>query len=391
MNFIDYPLSFDEEIYSPDILRSRRIQLGFSQQDVADGAKMQLRQYQRLESGERTIEGATMKTALSVCAVLKLNPFIFFREAESMNRYRELIPRESDAIIKKEEAIPLFLQKACDLYNEVCHTNYSPDNIKVAYCTMADIVDVYRSFTKQYGFHSEKRVRKDFEFTIAEAFVGQTDIDDPDHVDGLLIRTDPPEELDQPDYYMIMIVHELAHIFCTTHEIPSAGKAGQRFYDLYCEDAPGSPAKEYNNGYMNAGYAIWREFIADIIGDLIYQQPSKHLESIVPVLQMLADEVRVGNSAAKSAFHRYLSEIMNSWEGSEAETWEELEAQLKALNLPFIRIVKLVFKNLHGKDCHTITPEFIESLGAMYLADMIQNTKPDELMKFAESYGFKSM
>lgn len=391
MNFLDYPLSLDEDIYSPAILRTRREQLGFSQQDVADGARIQLRQYQRLESGERTIEGATMKTALSICAVLKLNPFIFFREAESMNRYRELIPRDSKTILEKEEAIPLFLQKACDLYNEECCTNYSPDNIKIAYCTMDNIVEVYRSFTKQYGFHSEKRTKKDFEFTLAEAFVGQTDIDDPNHVDGLLIRTDPPEELDSPENYMIMIVHEMAHIFCTTHEIPSAGKAGQRFYDLYCENTPDSPALEYNNGYMNAGYSIWREFIADIIGDIVYQQPSKHLKSIVPVLQMLADEVRVGNSSAKSAFHRYLSEIMNTWEGSEAKTWEKLEPQLKDLNLPFIRIVQHVFMNLHGKNCHEIDPSFIQALGAMYLEDMIKNTKPADLARFAASYGFTSM
>jgi len=391
MNFIDYPLSPDEEIYSPDILRNRREQLGFSQQDVADGARIQLRQYQRLESGERSIEGATMKTALYVCAVLKLNPFIFFRETKSMNRYRELIPRDSEAIIKKEEAIPLLLQKACDLYNEQCHTNYTLDNIKVAYCTMDNIADAYRSFTKQYGFHSEKRTKKDFEYLIAEAFVGQTDIDDPEHVDGLLIRTDPLEELDRPDYYLIMIVHELAHIFCATHEIPTAGKAGQRFYDLYCENTPGTPALEYNNGYMNAGYAIWREFIADIIGDIVYQQPSKHLSNIVPVLRILADEVRIGNSASKSAFHRYLSEIMNSWEGSEAETWEELEVQLKTLDLPFIRIVEHVFRNLHGKNCHEIDPMFIEALGGMYLTDMVKNTKPEDLARFAASYGFTSM
>lgn len=391
MNFIDCPIALDEEIYSPDILRSRREKLGFSQQDVADGARIQLRQYQRLESGERSIEGATMKTAMAVCAVLKLNPFIFFREAESMNRYRELLPRDSDAIMKKEEAIPLFLQKACDLYNEQCRTNYSLDNIKVAYCTMNNITEVYRSFTKQYDFHSENRTKKDFECLIAEAFVGQTNIDDPRHVDGLLIRTDPPEEFDRPDYYMIMIVHELSHIFCTTHEIPTAGKAGQRFYDLYCEDTPGTPALEYNNGYMNAGYAIWREFIADIVGDLIYQQPNKHLQSIDPVLKVLANEVRVGNSGSKSAFHRYLSEIMNSWEGSEAETWEELKLQLENLNLPFIRIVEHVFNNLHGKSCHEIDPDFIERLGEMYLEDMIKNTKPDDLARFAASYGFTSM
>ena len=172
-----------------------------------------------------------------------------------MNRYRQDVAREGDAM-DKEEAIPLLLQKACDLFNKQCHTNYSPGNIKVANCTMSNIVDVYKSFTKQYDFHSEKRTKKDFEAMLADVFVGQTDINDPAHVDGLLIRTDPPVDLDTPEYYLNMIVHELSHIFCITHEIDTAGKAGQRFYDLYCEDAPKTPAKNINNGYMNAGYAI---------------------------------------------------------------------------------------------------------------------------------------
>ena len=391
MNFIDYPIALDDEISSPDILRSRREQLGLSQQQVAEGAMQQLRQYQRLESGERKIENATMRTALAVCAVLKLNPYIFFPEAEGMNKYRELNSRDDNEAMKKEEAIPLLLQKACELFNEECHTNYSLDNIKVVFCTITDVVDTYKSFTKQYGFRSEKRVRKDFDSVLAEAFVGQTDIDDPNHVDGILIRTDPPVDLDRPDYYMMMIVHEMSHIFATTHEIETAGKAGQRFFDLYCEDAPGTPAQEYNNGYMCAGYAIWQEFIADILQDIIYQQPSKHLANIAPLLKLLAKEVHVGNSGAKSAFHRYLSEIMNTWEGSEAETWEELEPLLEELGLPFIRIIELVFRNLHGKDCHTITPDFIEELGGMYLSDMIKNTSPNDLMKFAESYGYQFM
>lgn len=388
MEFIDCPIVPGEPISSPAILRARREELKMSQQQVADAANMQLRQYQRLESGERSLENATMKTALSVCAVLRLDPFIFFPETEQMNRYMTNTS-DSDRTMPKEEAIPLLLQKACDMFNEECHTYYSLENIKVAYCTMSDIVDVYRSFTKQYGFHSENRSKADFEAILCEAFVGQTDIDDPAHVDGILIRKDPPAELDNPDYYLIMLVHELSHIFCTTHETDTAGKAGQRFYDLYCADEPGTPAKEYNNGYMNAGYAIWREFIAEIIQDIVYQQPSKHLDKIAPVLLLLADEVKVGNTAAKSALHRYLSEIMNTWEGSEAETFEDLKPMLEELDLPFIRIVKHVFNNLHGKDCHKIDPDFIEDLGSMYIAEAIKNTPPDEMMKFAQSRGYR--
>lgn len=390
MEFIEYPIGLNEPINSPDILRSRREQLGFTQQQVADGAGILLSQYQRIESGVRRLESATMKTALAICAVLKLNPFIFFPECEAMNQYRQSLPRDGDEL-SKEDAIPMLLAKACELMNRECNTNYSLDNIRIAFCTITDAVDVYKSFTSQHGFHSERRIRKDFESILAETFIGETDIDDPSHVDGILIRTDPPAELDNPETYMIVLVHELARIFCTTHEIDSAGKAGQRFYDLYCEDRPGTPAKNYNNGYINAGYAIWREFIADIIQDIVYQQPSKHLEDIVPVLLLLAKQVKVGNSAAKSAFHRYLSEIMNTWEGSEAEYWEDLEPELKRLNLPFIRIVEYVFGNLHGKDCHKIEPDFIETLGGMYLSDMISNTPKDDIIKFAESYGYKPM
>lgn len=388
MEFINYSIPLNEEIFSPEILRIRREQLGFSQQQVADGARTQLRQYQRLESGERNIESATLKTALCICAVLKLNSFTFFPETEGMNKYREQTARESNDAMTKEETVPILLQKACELVNELCHTNYSLENIKIAYCTVTDAVDVYKAFTKQYGFHSGTCKKTDFESILAEAFVGETDIDDPNHVDGILIRKDPPAELDDPETYLTVLVHELCHIFCTTHEIPTEGKAGKRFFDLYCADIPGTPSEEYNNGYMNAGYTIWREFIAEILQDIVYQQPSKHLSQIAPVLRFLAKDVKVGNSQAKSSFHRYLSEIMNAWEGSEADTFDELKPELEELNLPFIRIIEHVFNNLHGKNCHTITPEFIEDLGAMFFSDSIANTPHDELMKFAQSYGY---
>lgn len=56
------------------ILRNQREALGLTQQQVADRAKIQLRQYQRLESGERSIYGASFRTAISVCKALKLDP-----------------------------------------------------------------------------------------------------------------------------------------------------------------------------------------------------------------------------------------------------------------------------------------------------------------------------
>lgn len=57
------------------ILRSRREQLGFTMQQVAEMCGIQFSQYQKLESGERTLSGCSMKTGLAVCAALLLDPF----------------------------------------------------------------------------------------------------------------------------------------------------------------------------------------------------------------------------------------------------------------------------------------------------------------------------
>lgn len=56
------------------ILKNQRETLGLTQQQVADMSKIQLRQYQRLESGERSIYGASFRIAISVCKALQLDP-----------------------------------------------------------------------------------------------------------------------------------------------------------------------------------------------------------------------------------------------------------------------------------------------------------------------------
>ena len=57
------------------IIREARIRLGLSQQDVATRIGVHIRQYQRLEYGERPLSGINMQLGLSVCAVLKLDPY----------------------------------------------------------------------------------------------------------------------------------------------------------------------------------------------------------------------------------------------------------------------------------------------------------------------------
>lgn len=55
------------------ILRDYREKLGLTQQQVADKAKIQLRQYQRFETGERNLSSSSFNIACRVIGALGLD------------------------------------------------------------------------------------------------------------------------------------------------------------------------------------------------------------------------------------------------------------------------------------------------------------------------------
>ena len=75
----EYPGTEDGKYYirldDAGIMRSRREQFGFSQQEVARRAGINLQQYQRLEAGVRQLSGCSMRIGLAICAVLLLDPY----------------------------------------------------------------------------------------------------------------------------------------------------------------------------------------------------------------------------------------------------------------------------------------------------------------------------
>jgi len=68
-----------EEIY---VLFNARKQLGLTQQQVADNASVTLRAYQRFESGERKISNSSLRTAVKILEVLKIDVAIFSKELQ---------------------------------------------------------------------------------------------------------------------------------------------------------------------------------------------------------------------------------------------------------------------------------------------------------------------
>ena len=110
----EYGFLFEEEIdYVPGIgdmitvlgpgeeLAKQREALGLTQQQVADRAGILIRQYQRLESGERSLDSTSFRIGLNVCYALQIDPRFYcearIKEAGQLAREQRLLNAEDEA------------------------------------------------------------------------------------------------------------------------------------------------------------------------------------------------------------------------------------------------------------------------------------------------------
>lgn len=100
-HFVDFefPKTQDQKFFAvlddAGMLRSRREQLGLTMLQVAEMAGVQFSQYQKLESGERTLSACSMRIGLSICAVLMLDPLKMVGIAVKQMDKGELKPQMS--------------------------------------------------------------------------------------------------------------------------------------------------------------------------------------------------------------------------------------------------------------------------------------------------------
>lgn len=72
------------------ILRERRKELRFTQEDVALSAGIVYQQYQCFEYGSRNIRRSSVDLVLRICAVLELDPYeLIFANDKDWVRYNE--------------------------------------------------------------------------------------------------------------------------------------------------------------------------------------------------------------------------------------------------------------------------------------------------------------
>lgn len=252
-----------------------------------------------------------------------------------------------------ESALRDIFSDALELFSECLETDICIENTALAFFTPENGKAVYESFCGRYfpKYLEENYLQEGyFESIAAQAFVdGQQN--------GILFRSD----IDFPDSEVFYIfLHEISHLFCTRNEIN-----GDNFFQKYCM---GSGEED---GMINAGYAIWREAIADIMASSVMSEgPTAKLSFLKREVTSLYNSLSVSNPDSKKCMSLILAYIMCAAEVAGTEDWGTAERAIcKVFSFPstMMFILKLVFQNLHEPPFWSITPEFIFMLGQAYL------------------------
>lgn len=141
---------------------------------------------------------------------------------------------------------------------------------------------------------------------------------------------------------------------------------GASFYDTYCE---GYADTSFEDSQINAGYAVWRECIAEIIAREL--DDSWGIPPLGTKKQMLAqlrqELVPIGGKLAMS---QILVEVITSDEVERNRDWETAKKHIEKLRLfdmpTELPMIELVFKQLRGPFIQ-IDIDFISKVGSLYL------------------------
>ena len=233
---------------------------------------------------------------------------------------------------------------------------FSEDNLVLRCFQTENQQEVFERFCKQYfPDRLTDRYKEDGYFDFhASAFVGEGE----NSIDGILLRTDVERS---PATLYHILLHELAHIFCAHNEL-----GGDSFYKRYCMDDTLSSEED---GAINAGYAIWRELIAELIAfEMDDNCLVLALEDKEDILRYYMEELENGNR--KMAVSMILCESLTSREGETSSTWSAAQkkiAKYKSFDDPlFMDLLELVFRKIR-KNFVEIDRDFILELGSLYL------------------------
>ena len=254
----------------------------------------------------------------------------------------------------REDLRNLFFE-SLDMFNDCLDSDISEENVVLEFFTPSTGLEVYERFCKK---HFPKMLEEDYtEDGYFESFGAQAFLNEDEY--GVLIREDIDFTLDD---LIRMFLHEISHLYCSRNEVD-----GGNFFDKYCMGSG------VGDGMMNAGYAIWREAVADILADsIISEYATITLASVNDIVKKYYGAISRENPGSKRAMSLIIVYIMISKEVASTTDWIVAEKAIrKTITIDdslLVAILKQVFDQLHREPFWRITPEFVMSLGETYLS-----------------------
>ena len=237
------------------------------------------------------------------------------------------------------------VEYAIDAMNDVFNAGFNKDNLVACFYDADNAVR--DEFMQRFGFSIEGT---------AQDGDGEAFCYGKDGVNGILIR-----RIEDEGRMLHTILHELCHIFCTLNEID-----GGHFFDKYCM---GERSEE--DGIINAGYAIWREAIAEVMAkEISPDMTPRHLnKSMQQEIDHYRNVTSPRNPMDKYALSNMIDTIMSIEEVRAGMDWAELEPKLKELETPYMEVVELAYIQIGKDKPYAISKDFIVALGNAFIAE----------------------
>ena len=250
-----------------------------------------------------------------------------------------------------------FFFEMLDEFNDRLDTDICEKNVYIEFFVPENGREVFERFC---GSHFPKHLTEEYRTEgYFESFAAQSFVNEREY--GVLIREDIDFSLAE---VLQMCLHEISHLFYARNEIE-----GGAFFDKYCM---GSGVED---GMMNAGYAIWREAVADIMADSIASENATISLKDKYVGREIAQKYKclsAGNPDSKKAMSLIIVYVMISIEVGCTKSWSKAEEAIRHNvriddNL-LMAILKQIFEQIQRRPYWKITPDFIMTLGETYLS-----------------------
>ena len=257
----------------------------------------------------------------------------------------------------EREQLLAIVESAMELYNQEMGTDFSLENTHIAFFTPEKGYAVFEDLCSKYfpdSLNDEHRQPGYFESFAAEALLSKKE-------SGILIR----EDLDMhPIEWRHIILHELSHIVCTRDEVE-----GGFFIKKYCESFFDNTIED---GYVNAGHAIWREFIAELFALSVDDATiSFSLKQKKDDILYLYNDIRPHCDISKTSLSNLLVYLFTSDEYFSSPDSDVFLEKIRRCKLDSIldlsEIIEIIFAQVRKKKMHEIDLDYILKLGSAYV------------------------